>query len=732
MIQHMRKIFVCFLCVCSVLVIACTAQAASSRLPEEVLDVLETKWPDWQIPTVTYKSSDGKYSADNTPASYYYDEHGHAAAFAVLSKDGRNRLVILEKKGGTWKVVGNSTSAVFQGKWIPFISCEIYGQFDFYYSYHPYEEPIYYVFERKNDGHWYLTQYDYNSDKDGRVHISVASDCLTYKTESNGNKSTKVYGVFANQFSQFSLSNLPMTCTEARNALTNPPKIPSGSLTAERIKFGSGKKYPVYQGPGKEYGRAANGKASVSTNDWIQVFGEENGYIMIQYDISKTQYRIGWIEAKALPSGKKVEEFAFQPVQGFLSQETHLTDDPLNSEKVVLTLAQGTTVQWLANMGDWAYIETTTGTLIRGFVPQTSIVVQTVSTQNEVMGYVGVDTDTPAENSNRIYAILSTALSDPTTHTELFSDSNYQSILATIEAEGFSLPDEVHNQSVPYTYDASMRLLEVEWEPYHSWNIEQKHLFDLLMVSAKQIPYCFNLLPDDTELSQDAALSIALQAISERYGVMVDVTKDPVSVVFSYYIADAKTQKAMWRISVTDQDAAYTVHLLDGEMVLCKQERITSNLDSEYDALCEEKGAFFTWSLEDKLSYAQSLPVKLAAAEKSGAHPMNENDLVAIANYGFCLPTAECISQDEAYQIAVTATSQEYGLPEGWEAQSEVYYSFFFKPETGNTWRVIFWKTGNASYPSGVVDLNALTGDILRIGKNGTMPNEYIPWADRI
>ena len=45
---------------------------------------------------------------------------------------------------------------------------------------------------------------------------------------------------------------------------------------------------------------------------------------------------------------------------------------------------------------------------------------------------------------------------------------------------------------------------------------------------------------------------------------------------------------------------------------------------------------------------------------------------------------------------------------------------------------MIFWKTGSASYPSGVGDLAALTGDIIRIDKNGTMPNEYIPWADRI
>lgn len=95
------------------------------------------------------------------------------------------------------------------------------------------------------------------------------------------------------------------------------------------------------------------------------------------------------------------------------------------------------------------------------------------------------------------------------------------------------------------------------------------------------------------------------------------------------------------------------------------------------------------------------------------------------------MPTAECISQEDAYQIAVTATSQEYGLTEGWKAQSEVYYSFFFKPETGYTWRVIFWKTGNASFPSGVVDMDALTGNVQRVAKNGTMPNEFMPYPDR-
>ena len=332
---------------------------------------------------------------------------------------------------------------------------------------------------------------------------------------------------------------------------------------------------------------------------------------------------------------------------------------------------------------------------------------------------------------NQIYTILSTVLSDPATHTEIINDSVYQSIVAQIEAKGFSLYDASFNQKALYTYDTSMQLLEVEWGPYHAWSIEQKHQFDLLMVSAKQIPYCFNLIPSEHEISKETALDIALEAISDRYGVVIEVENNPDAVVFSYYLADAETQKAIWRIGVNDQETAYTVHLMNGEVILCQQERMTSNLDLEYDALCEEKGAFFTWSLEDKLRFSQSLPVKLAAAEKTGSHLMNENDLTAIANYGFCLPTGECIPQDDAYQIAVAAAAQEYGLTEGWDGQAEIYYSFFYKPETGYSWRVIFWKTGNASYPSGVVDIDALTGNVQRVAKKGTMPNEYIPYPDR-
>lgn len=378
----MKKLFAVLFILCVFYTCSVTAFAATDQLPDEILDVLDEKWDGWTVPSETYKTANGKYEPDNdSPASYYYDEHGHAAAVAVISKNGKNRMVILEKKNGEWKVVASSISAVLQGEWIPSISCETYGQFDIHYSSRPYAEPIYCAIEREDNGQWYFTRYEYSSEENGRIRIWISPDCLTFYSDEN--KKTNVYGVVENRFQYFTLASLPKTVSEARASLTNPPKIPEGTLSATRIKFTSGKKYEVYQGPGKEYGRAANGKAAVSTNDWIQVFGEENGFIMIQYDISKEQYRIGWIDAKSLPKKAQVEALSFQPVHGYLVQQTFLTDDPLNSKKSVVTLEQGTEVRWLASMGDWAYIETTTGTLIRGFVPVSSIEVP----QNSAVRY---------------------------------------------------------------------------------------------------------------------------------------------------------------------------------------------------------------------------------------------------------------------------------------------------------------------------------------------------------
>ena len=182
-----------------------------------------------------------------------------------------------------------------------------------------------------------------------------------------------MYGTYQTNLRYFSFSAFPRTVKEAREKLSNPPSIPSGTLSAQKVSFSGGKKYEVYQGPGEEYGRAGNGKASVSTNDWIQVFGRENGWIMIQYDISADHMRIGWIPESALPSSAKVSDLQYTPVTVRTIEQVNVTDDPLASQASVTVLPAGSTVTWLASMGEWAYVECTGAQLLRGFVLQEAL-----------------------------------------------------------------------------------------------------------------------------------------------------------------------------------------------------------------------------------------------------------------------------------------------------------------------------------------------------------------------
>lgn len=177
-------------------------------------------------------------------------------------------------------------------------------------------------------------------------------------------------GVVETSLRYFSWDTFPKSLQEAQDKLTNPPSIPSGELKAQRVQFTGGRKYEVYTGPGPEYLRAGSGKAAVSTNDWIQVFGSENGYLLIQYDISASRNRFGYIPESALPNGASVGPLPFRYEDATVLANTVLTDDPLNSRAALCTLSGGDSVKWLAAMGDWVYVEAESyGQPVRGFAP---------------------------------------------------------------------------------------------------------------------------------------------------------------------------------------------------------------------------------------------------------------------------------------------------------------------------------------------------------------------------
>lgn len=159
------------------------------------------------------------------------------------------------------------------------------------------------------------------------------------------------------------------------------PVIPE--LTAQVGVFPKNKRYDVYEGPRAEHRRAGNGKAVVSTNGEIMVYGTWKGRMMIEYEITKGQHRIGWIDTDQLPAStlEGVPELAFPDGSdlddytcGVVTSNAILTDDPLNSRTGRDALLQGTSIHVLARLGDDYLVEGFFDERLRmGFIPQEQV-----------------------------------------------------------------------------------------------------------------------------------------------------------------------------------------------------------------------------------------------------------------------------------------------------------------------------------------------------------------------
>lgn len=233
-------------------------------------------------------------------------------------------------------------------------------------------EDISYTYESW-DGIWKIVSL-WQSMDGSKVLIRYLDDQIAFNNMSTG-KEQIAYGVYQRELRYLNVSALPTSYQEARDRLSQVPTIPSGELQAKRIKFAGNQRFPVYSGPGQLYDRAAAGKAVVSTNDWIQVFGTEDGWALIQYDISSDHMRFGYIEAMNLPKNARVAELNFSPRSMQLNQDAWLTDDPLFSKPNLIYLQKGQEVTRLSGLGkDWAYIELVIGSiLMRGFVPASTL-----------------------------------------------------------------------------------------------------------------------------------------------------------------------------------------------------------------------------------------------------------------------------------------------------------------------------------------------------------------------
>ena len=151
---------------------------------------------------------------------------------------------------------------------------------------------------------------------------------------------------------------------------TEQLSIPDGTLTASIVSFDSNKTYAVYSAPDSKSIRGANNRARLSTNDWIQVFGTDGDWVLVQYGITAEHYRIGYIRKSALPEDANVPELSLVSISAIVNYDVAVTDDPLVSQTSLTQLTENTHVTALASMGDWTYIEGGEGNeRFRGFVP---------------------------------------------------------------------------------------------------------------------------------------------------------------------------------------------------------------------------------------------------------------------------------------------------------------------------------------------------------------------------
>ena len=141
--------------------------------------------------------------------------------------------------------------------------------------------------------------------------------------------------------------------------------------------FTPGEKYSVYSGPGDHYVRGANGKAAVSTNGNVYVYGWDSGWLLILYRLDSGGGRIGYID------GSKMTDTVNVPIVAFSHETTNVlyacsvTDDPVVGDTPLAKLDAGAEVTflcWMQNDSAWAYVEanTSAGT-VRGCIPADAV-----------------------------------------------------------------------------------------------------------------------------------------------------------------------------------------------------------------------------------------------------------------------------------------------------------------------------------------------------------------------
>ena len=267
--------------------------------------------------------------------------------------------------------------------------------------------------------------------------------------------------------------------------------------------------------------------------------------------------------------------------------------------------------------------------------------------------------------------------------------------------------------------------------PFFMDSVDGRYLLDAFMVDGGLMPHVYHVLPDGDEISRDAAWQLAEEALRTQFALSFAGTFRNIFVETHYFTPTGAKQDAFWLFHVMlENRAKYTIRVQGGEVTLCQRLEKEEALFEAYTKLCDERGAFFTWTLDEKWEYASGLPEAILAAYVEGQDLGRCGDLLAIARQGFSLPINGAMARADALEKARQAVVERFNVEDGWAAQAEVSYSLYRQGDAF-FWRVIFIKTGLKELPGAVVDMNGTDGQWIRVEKYDGTP-ESVPYVERL
>ena len=128
-------------------------------------------------------------------------------------------------------------------------------------------------------------------------------------------------------------------------------------------------------------------------------------------------------------------------------------------------------------------------------------------------------TSNPQASDTDIIRIISDFIGESTIEGDTYGREYALEIIDVLEANDYQVPDSLlEDMETIYIFDYLRALCEIEYGNYFDWSVDEKYRFDEWMVEMGQLPYCFNLMPQTNELSQEEAFDLGVDMIKQRYG----------------------------------------------------------------------------------------------------------------------------------------------------------------------------------------------------------------------